>query len=150
MEVPVGLRRLGYRSAHRALRVWWFLARPEQQGVKCVLTDGDRVLLVLHTYGRREWDLPGGTKRKGEPPLETARREMEEELGVQLDNLRELGELPARPYRARDIVHVFHAELSNPALTINLGELAEAKWFPRENLPAKRSRYLSRMLSMAD
>jgi 8-oxo-dGTP diphosphatase len=148
MKAPVPLRRVGYRIAHRLLRLWWFAARPQLEGVKCVLTDDGQVLLVLHTYGRREWDVPGGTMRRGEPPLEAARREMEEELGVRLDMLRSVGELRARPYRARDTIHLFHAELSSPELTIDRGELAQAEWFPRAELPSNRSRYLSRILAL--
>ena len=40
------------RIAYAGLRTYWFLApAPSVVGVKCVLTDGDDVLLVRHTYG---------------------------------------------------------------------------------------------------
>jgi 8-oxo-dGTP pyrophosphatase MutT (NUDIX family) len=119
------------------------------EGVKCVLTHDGRVLLVQHTYGHREWDLPGGSMRRGEAPVAAARREMEEELGVQLDDLRLLGEIRARPYRARDRIHCFEAELGSPELTIDEGELQTAGWFPRDQLPPDVGRYVARILALA-
>ena len=82
MGLTVTLKRLAYRLAFRVLQVRWALARPVTEGVKCLVCDGERVLLVRHTYGPRAWDLPGGRGRRGEDPLATARREMEEELGL--------------------------------------------------------------------
>ena len=149
MQLPVPLRRQGYRVAHRLLRSWWFIARPNVEGVKCLLTCGDRVLLVRHTYGRGEWDLPGGGIRRDEPPAEAARREMEEELSLQLGELRALGEIQARPYRARDRIYCFQAELSTPEVTIDEGELAAAEWYPRGQLPRDINRYVSRVLALA-
>lgn len=146
MRIPVPLRRLGFRCAHAALRVYWFVLRPTVQGVKCVLTDGERVLLVRHTYGRRCWDLPGGSVKRGESPLSTARREMSEELGVTIDDWRALGELSIRFDHRDDRIHCFAAELSEPELEIDLGELAEASWFPRGELPQGVSRFVRPLL----
>ena len=51
------LLRAAYRVAHRVLEVYWWVVRPTKRGVVCVLTRGEEVLLVRHTYGRRwEWD----------------------------------------------------------------------------------------------
>lgn len=140
------IRRQGYRVAHRLLRSWWFIARPHVSGVKCALTDGNRVLLVRHTYGNQEWDLPGGGIRRGEKPVAAARREMEEELGVQLDNPRPLGTISLRAYRARDRIHCFHADIGPAELTIDEGELAEAAWFERDELPSEVGRYVHALL----
>jgi 8-oxo-dGTP pyrophosphatase MutT (NUDIX family) len=143
VQIPVPIRRQGYRVAHRLLRSWWFIARPHTEGVKCALTNGNQVLLVRHTYGHPEWDIPGGGIRRGEQPLEAARREMEEELGVRIELLRPLGEVSLRAYRANDRIHCFHAELGPAELTIDRGELEDARWFRRDQLPAERSRYVS-------
>jgi 8-oxo-dGTP pyrophosphatase MutT (NUDIX family) len=118
--------------------------------VKCALTDGDRVLLVRHTYGHDQWDIPGGGIHRGEEPLAAARREMEEELGVTIDDLHPLGQLSVRPYRARDQIHCFHAELGPVELTIDEGELAAAKWFAQDELPRKASRYVDRVLALVN
>src|SRR5256885_12976469 len=91
MRLPAPVKRLGYRVAYTGLRTYWFVRRPKLSGVKCVLTDGDEVLLVRHTYGPRAWDLPGGAIKRGEAPLHAASREMNEELGVAIADWRALG-----------------------------------------------------------
>jgi 8-oxo-dGTP pyrophosphatase MutT (NUDIX family) len=147
MRAQLAIRRLGYRVAHRALRVYWFLFHPTTRGVKCLLTDGDRVLLVRHTYGDRRWDLPGGTVRRGENPAEAARREMAEELGVELDELIWLGALDAKVDHRNDRLNCFQAELRDPPLTLELAELSAAEWFPREELPRQLARLVRPILS---
>ncbi len=41
------------------------------------------MLLVRHTYGRLNWELPGGGSNPGEAPDDTARRELLEETGLE-------------------------------------------------------------------
>jgi 8-oxo-dGTP pyrophosphatase MutT (NUDIX family) len=149
VELPVAVRRPAYRAAYRVLQVWWFVTRPRKSGVKCVLTDGDRVLLVRHTYGRRHWDIPGGAVKRGEPPLDAARREMHEELGIDVTDWVSIGEMPVRMNHRRDTLHCFHVDLRDPAIRIDRGELEQAHWFARGALPAERSRYVSPILDRA-
>lgn len=149
VNLPVPLQRLGYRSAYAALRVYWFLFRPTMTGVKCVLTDGDRVLLVRHTYGPRGWELPGGSVKPGEPPVSAAQREMYEELGVSVQRWRLLGELEVDIDYRKDCVHCFQAELQAPQLIINHGELRAAGWFRRTELP-RLGRYTRQVLALVD
>jgi 8-oxo-dGTP pyrophosphatase MutT (NUDIX family) len=139
--LPVPIRRLGYRLAYAALRVYWFVFRPEVSGVKCVLTHDGEVLLVRHTYGPGGWDLPGGTVKHGEPPELTARREMHEELGVSIDDWRSLGVISLNFEHRRDKLHCFQAELPAPEVEIDRGELSEAGWFARDALPPKLGRF---------
>jgi 8-oxo-dGTP diphosphatase len=47
-----------------------------------ILDDAGRVLLVRHTYGRLNWELPGGVGEPEEPVVETAVREVREETGL--------------------------------------------------------------------
>jgi 8-oxo-dGTP pyrophosphatase MutT (NUDIX family) len=100
-----------------------------------VLRTGDQVLLVRHTYGAPEWDLPGGAVRRGERPEATARREMHEELGVTIDDWALLGEVWANSYRCRDTLHCYAAEVDGAQFAFDRAELAAAGWFPLARLP---------------
>ena len=135
VNLPVPVRRAVYRTAYQVLQVVWLVRRPRMHGVKCLITDGDRVLLVRHTYGTRWWDLPGGGIRAGESPLAAARREMEEELGLRDLPWCEIGELSEILHHRRDTLHCFHVELDDPLLRVDRGEIAVANWFPRAELP---------------
>ncbi len=147
-SLPVGVRRACYRVAHRLLRVYWFLVRPTTDGAKCLLTIDDRVLLVRHTYGRSEWDLPGGTVRRGEPPAATARREMYEELGVMIHDWTLLGQIRSRVHHHPDRVHCFHAELDHDHLVVDAGEIAATGWFARDRLPPDTRPHARKIISL--
>ena len=52
-------------------------------GAAALITDENgRVLLVRHTYGRKNWELPGGVVEHGESPMDGAVREVREETGL--------------------------------------------------------------------
>jgi 8-oxo-dGTP diphosphatase len=130
------LRRQAYRWAHRVLRVWWFVRRPRTAGVKCLLRDGERVLFVRHAYGHRgHWELPGGGMRRGESPAAAARREMHEELGVDLDAWAEVAVLETAGYHKRTRLHCFEAPLGTATVRLDHGELEEARWAPAHAPP---------------
>jgi ADP-ribose pyrophosphatase YjhB (NUDIX family) len=123
------------RVAYGLLRVYWFLARPHTRSVKCALVDGRSVLLVRHTYGPRVWRLPGGGIKRGETATHAVRRELREELGVEVATLRSLGARYGEEAYASTTYHCFEGELESPELTLDRGEIAEARWFERDRLP---------------
>ena len=147
MSPTVIVRRLVYRIGYRVLTVFWLIARPEKRGVKCVLVQGHRVLLVRHTYGRRSWDFPGGALRRDELPLSGAQREMGEELGIETAHWRELGIVRTTMDHRRDTVYCFEARVASPAVTIDLGELAVARWFARDGLPDDVAPYVAPVMA---
>ena len=70
--------------ADRLRRAYWFVVRPVSVGVLgIVLDDAGRVLLVEQTY-RHGWYLPGGGVRRKEALDATLRRELREEVGIEL------------------------------------------------------------------
>jgi 8-oxo-dGTP pyrophosphatase MutT (NUDIX family) len=146
MRLSVQVRRVAIRIAYAGVRTYWFVFRPRIVGVKCVLIHGDDVLLVRHTYGKRVWDLPGGTVRRREVPRDAARREMNEELGRRIDDWTSLGELFVKTRRHDDNLHLFQARVEDRELDLNLTELAEAGWFSPHALPADLARYVRPIL----
>jgi 8-oxo-dGTP diphosphatase len=50
-----------------------------------ILDEREWVLLVRHTYGRLNWEIPGGASEPGESVIETALREVREETGLTVE-----------------------------------------------------------------
>jgi ADP-ribose pyrophosphatase YjhB (NUDIX family) len=83
--------RLLWRVAYRALWLSSFVVRRRGRGAKCLLFNAGQVLLVRHTYGPKEWELPGGGVRRAEDPFAGIQRELREELQVEVEHAASLG-----------------------------------------------------------
>ncbi|MCU0914321.1 MAG: NUDIX hydrolase [Planctomycetes bacterium] len=75
--------RLGYRLAYLGLRAWWLVRRPATHGAGVALWRKGKVLLVRTSY-RHCYSLPGGFVQRHESSEQAARRELREELGLDL------------------------------------------------------------------
>lgn len=103
--------------------------------VAALVLDGDDVLLTRqYRYPLDRWifDLPGGGGRAAEEPVDAARRELEEELGVVADNLRPLHTFFMNPGRAAWPTHLFistspqrrgEVDTSDPAEQVRLARV---------------------------
>ena len=83
----------------KVLNRWAHKRLPTKRLAACVLLfDDDDRLLVLETTYRKEWLVPGGIVERNESPWEGARREVREEIGLELDQL----EFAAMDWRSSD------------------------------------------------
>ncbi|MCP9221338.1 NUDIX domain-containing protein [Erythrobacter sp. LQ02-29] len=133
--LPAPLHRLGLRVAYRIRRIYRRVAKPDLNGVAViVLNDAGHVLLVRHTYGSGDWAVPGGGIDKGEPPADAARREMREELKVDLVDLREIACTQEHLAGTTHTAHIFAARVDG-AVSPDRREIAEHAFFPLAGLP---------------
>jgi ADP-ribose pyrophosphatase YjhB (NUDIX family) len=147
--IPLALGRLAYRVAYAGLYVGSRVLRPHTRGVKCVIIDGDRLLLVRHSYGPPQWDLPGGFCRWREPFAATAQREMAEELGVaEGARFTDLGELRREQQGRRETLRGFRVDPPGRAITTQPVEIVRAEWFARAGLPADRAPVVDDILAL--
>jgi len=139
---------LANRAALLARAAWFWLWYPQTVGVRVLVLrhplDEPEVLLVRHRAGRRPWELPGGAIGRREPIAEAARREVLEESGAQIRVERLHGAFDNFGYRRSDIVLVLVASpLSEPHPRRSL-EIAEARYFPLDQLPTQQLGHGSR------
>ena len=82
--------------------------------VAIVAVDGDGCVALVRQLReparKRLLELPAGTAEPGEEPLETARRELQEECGLTGGEWRELAAFWTTPGLCRERMHVFAAE----------------------------------------
>lgn len=110
-----------------------------QLRLAAIIAEHDRVLLVEHRKrGQRYWVLPGG-RLEGNETLETAlRREIREELGLQIQ-VRQLVIVGETLAPDRHIVNlIFHAEIgegAQPRLDPSDPVLAGWQWVAVNRLP---------------
>jgi ADP-ribose pyrophosphatase YjhB (NUDIX family) len=129
------------RLAGPALRVAYLLDRarrrlfrPVTAGVRVVVVDQTRVLLVRHSY-RPGWHLPGGALRRGETFEEAARRETLEETGLLVRELRLLGVFTSFEDGGPDHITLFACERFEGRARAAGAEIAEVSWFDLAALP---------------
>jgi 8-oxo-dGTP pyrophosphatase MutT (NUDIX family) len=98
------------------------------------LADDNRVCLLRqfrHAVGGWVWELPAGKIDNREPPLDTARRELEEEAGVAAGSWQSLGDYLSSPGVLTEVVHLFLATQLTPlAQRPEEHEVFEVHWLP--------------------
>jgi NADH pyrophosphatase NudC (nudix superfamily) len=130
------MRRLVINILYPVAKIYWFLFRPKTQGTKCVIKFGDEILMVRHTYGNSDtWTFPGGGVKKGETPEEAVLREINEEVEIKVADIKKVGSFLTTKEYKRDTVYCFSAEAQNRSFNIGPDEIAEARWFLKNNLP---------------
>jgi 8-oxo-dGTP diphosphatase len=123
------------------------LVTPKDLGAAVVvLDDAGRILLVKHTYGRLNWELPGGGAETGESTEETALREVREETGLTVA----IERLAGIYYdRAADMHHfVFACRRADPSAMPRADgdEIAACGYWPVEALPRPISDFTIRRI----
>ena len=104
----------------------------------CVIvavTDGERLLMTRYAHGNNtRYVLVAGFIEIGETGEEAAAREVMEETGIRIKNIRYQG---SQPWGFSGTLAMgFTAELDGPAsLHVDTSELSEARWIHRKDIP---------------
>jgi 8-oxo-dGTP pyrophosphatase MutT (NUDIX family) len=122
------------RILYLAYQIYIFIFRPVTFGVRVLLGREGCVLLIRHTY-RDGWHLPGGGIQRGETVEAAARREVREETGAEMGEVKLLGVFSNLENRASGHNILFASEdfiiTGKPD-----HEIAEVRYFHPDELPA--------------
>ncbi|MEY3784590.1 MAG: hypothetical protein RLZZ230_912, partial [Candidatus Parcubacteria bacterium] len=102
--------------------LYWRICKPKTFGARVVITHPqipENVLLIRHTYGDTTlWNIPGGGYRPGKEKSEdAAKREVMEEVGINILNLKKVGEYYSDSEGKRDTVILFHGTTTETRAT---------------------------------
>ena len=100
--------------------------------VIAAINEQDQICLLKqyrHAVQADIWELPAGCLEPNEPPLDTAKRELEEEAGVVAKQWRSLGDIIPSPGFSNERLYLFEArELSAGTLKLDAAEQLAPHW----------------------
>ena len=139
-----------WRRAPRRVRrwgVWLWEPRFTVTAGACVLDPLGRVLLLKHAFRAGSgWGLPGGFIEQGEQPEEALRRELREEVGLEIEDARiAFVRTLARPQQVEIIFCCRAAGEAHPQER----EIERAEWFAPDQLPAALAQDQHRLIARA-
>lgn len=101
-----------------------------------VTNEEGKVLLLDHVLRPASgWGMPGGFINKGEQPAEAVKREICEEIGLEIENV----EIVRARTFARHVEILFRAKARGEG-TVKSLEIKEVKWFAPDEMPQEMSR----------
>jgi ADP-ribose pyrophosphatase YjhB (NUDIX family) len=123
-KLPVRMRRWTMRLAHTRFTV---------TAGAVIFNDKREVLLLKHRFRAGSgWGLPGGFMEQDEQPIEALRRELREEIGLELDDVEVFA---ARSFRKPKQVEVLFRARANAQVKSLTIEVERAEWFTLDSLP---------------
>lgn len=135
--MPVRMRRWSMRLTH---------ARFTVTAGAVIFNDQKQVLVLKHRFRAGSgWGMPGGFIEPGEQPIEALRRELREEIGLEVEDV-EL--FAVRSFKKPKQVEVLFRARANANVKPLTMEVERAEWFSidslPEGLPHDQRRYIER------
>ena len=117
------------------IKLYWYIFRPKTSGVKCVIEHSGKILFIRNNYGKKKWNFPGGGIRKNEDPRDAVKREVKEETGLDIYDIKFLGNFVSELEYKRDKVYCFSAKTNIDKLNLHKYEIIEGDWFFSKEIP---------------
>ena len=123
-RVPARIRRWGVRATNTTFTV---------TAAAIVQNDEGNILLLKHRYRPGSgWGIPGGFLELGEQPEQTLRRELREEIDLELNDVRLF---TVRTFKRQKQIEVVFVARASGSTQPQSGEIESAEWFSRNSLP---------------
>jgi 8-oxo-dGTP diphosphatase len=112
-----------------------------------IFNDEGQILLLKHRFRPGSgWGLPGGFLEKGEQPLDALRRELREEVALELEDVEIFA---SRSFKKSRQVEVLYRCRANGPVTPRTMEVERAEWFSPASLPDGLPRDQRRLVEQA-
>ena len=98
-----------------------------------IFNEAGEVLLLKHFFRAGSgWGLPGGFMETGEQPIDALRRELREEIALEVDDVKVLA---VRSFKKPKQVEVLFRARANTYVKSQTIEVERAEWFAIDALP---------------
>jgi mutator protein MutT len=102
-----------------------------------IFNDAGQILLLKHHFRPGSgWGIPGGFLELGEQPEQALRRELREEIGLEVNQVEIFTARSFKKPRQVEIVFRGRANVQVAQMKLRTIEVESAEWFSVKNLPA--------------
>ena len=137
-RLPGRLRRWSMRLAHTRFTV---------TAGAIIFNQAGEVLLLKHRFRAGSgWGMPGGFLERGEQPIDALRRELREELDLEVNDVEIF---TARSFRKPKQVEILFRGRAEGPITPRTMEVERSEWFSLDALPEGLPRDQKRLVEQA-